>query len=113
MSGYVLAMRYRKEYGRSREDGCPFCGKRATVENDDGLLVCHAHKNESLPLIRCACGDILDQKAGKFGPYFSCFQCGNISFSKAMELKAMQVPKKLVKPGIYDNGEYIPSIDEL
>ena len=106
-------MRFRKEYGQSREDSCPFCGKRATFENKDGLLVCLDHKNESMPLIRCACGDILEQRAGKFGPYFNCMACGNISFAKAMELKAMQVPKKEKKPGIFLEGEYVPSIDEL
>jgi hypothetical protein len=66
-----------------------------------------------MPLIRCACGDILDQRAGKFGPYFNCMACGNISFAKAMELKALQVPKKAPKQGLYVEGTYVPSIDEL
>ncbi len=104
-------MRYKKVYGSSRQDNCPFCGKQATVSGKDGLLVCADHRNSALEVIRCTCGEFLDQKAGKFGPYFTCFQCGNISFAKAMELKAMQVPPK--RKGAMVEGEYIPSIDEL
>lgn len=118
-------MRGKKVYGQSREDTCVWCGKRATVANDAGLLVCPTHKNNEMPTIRCTCGDWLDLKAGKFGPYFNCFNCGNISFAKGMELKEINVPipkrKKLsetevaIKEGksAYVDGEFIISIDDL
>lgn len=106
-------MRIPKRFDGGRQDTCPFCGKNATVTTGEGLLVCSDHRNDSLPFIRCTCGEILEQRAGKFGPYFNCFSCGNISFAKGMELKAMQVPKKSPKPGVYVDGEYVPSIDEL
>lgn len=104
-------MRMKKVYGQSRVDTCPWCGKQATVSNADGLLVCEDHKNKEMPAIRCTCGDWLDLKAGKYGPYFNCFNCGNISFAKGMELKEMNVPSK--KKGKYVGGEFIISIDDL
>ena len=43
--------------------------------------------------LKCICGEWLDIKNGKYGPYFFCMQCGNISFSKAIEVNP-QVMKK-------------------
>ena len=104
-------MRMRKVYGQSREDTCPWCGKRATVQNKEGLLVCPEHRSDEMPAIRCTCGEWLDLRAGKFGPYLNCMSCGNISFTKGMELKEMNVPRK--KKGSYVDGEFIISIDDL
>ncbi len=121
-------MRMKKVYGQSRKDVCVWCGKVATVQNEAGLLVCVEHKNREMPAIRCTCGDWLDLKAGKYGPYFNCFNCGNISFAKGMELKELAVPGKkkpkketlseaeqAIKDGksVYVDGEFIISIDDL
>ena len=103
----------KKVYGQSKESFCPFCSKQATVTNKDGILTCRHHINKEFPVIRCACGDYLDQKSGKYGPYFVCINCGTISYAKGMELKAMNIPPKKKKLGEYIDGEYIPSIDEL
>lgn len=118
----------KKVYGQSKEDTCVWCGKLATVENDAGLLVCPAHKNNEMPSIRCTCGEWLDLKAGKFGPFFLCFNCGPVSFAKGMELKELNVPakKKPIKEkpseaevalsegkSMYLDGEFIISIDDL
>jgi hypothetical protein len=78
-------MRYRKVYGQSKIDACPFCGKQAVTENPEGVPVCIAHKAKRMPAMKCICGEWLDIKKGKFGVYFTCMRCGNISYSKAME----------------------------
>jgi len=76
----------KKIYGQSRVDRCPFCNKHATVKNQQGVPVCSAHKDKKLPDLKCACGEWLDIREGKWGPYFHCMNCGNISFAKAMEM---------------------------
>lgn len=79
-------MRIPKRYGQSRIDNCPFCGKVATSKNNQGVPVCHAHKDQNLDDVKCACGEYLDLNDGKWGPYFRCINCGNINFRKAMEM---------------------------
>jgi len=74
-----------KRYGESRIDNCPFCGKIGVTKNNQGIPVCNAHKEETLKDIKCLCGEWLDIQEGKFGAYFRCMNCGNISFKKAME----------------------------
>ena len=75
-----------KRYGVSREDNCPFCGKQGVTKNSQGISVCLAHKNEKLDNFKCSCGSWLESRSGKYGAYFNCMNCGNISFSKAIEL---------------------------
>lgn len=36
--------------------------------------------------MRCLCGEALDLLEGKWGPYFICPNCGNMSFRKGMEM---------------------------
>ncbi|MBU0616016.1 MAG: hypothetical protein KJ601_08060 [Nanoarchaeota archaeon] len=76
-----------KRYGQSRIDKCPFCEKTAVTKNKQGIPVCAVHKDSELKDIKCACGSWLDVREGKFGPYFFCINCGNISFKKAMEFR--------------------------
>lgn len=78
-------MRRRKVYGQSRVDKCPFCGKQAVLKNPQGIPVCTKHTKNMLLDLKCICGEWLDVKKGKFGSYFRCIKCGNVSFSKAME----------------------------
>jgi hypothetical protein len=73
-----------KRYGESKKQSCPFCNKPALTKNSQGVPVCIKHKNESLDL-KCICGEWLDVRSGKWGPFFNCGRCGNISFAKAME----------------------------
>ena len=80
-----------KRYGQSRVDACPFCGKQAVAENDQGIPVCAAHKNDTLPELKCSCGDWLDLRNGKFSPFFSCMKCGNISLRKALEINSENI----------------------
>lgn len=89
--------RGRKVYGESRIDHCAFCGSIATQKNDHGVLVCRHHLQAKLEEIKCTCGSWLEQRSGKFGPYFNCLKCGNINFKKGMEMKAMMKPEHLVQ----------------
>jgi hypothetical protein len=73
-----------KRYGQSKVNNCPFCDRQATTQNKQGVPVCIKHKSEYLDL-KCLCGEWLDIRSGKWGPYGVCIRCGNISWSKAME----------------------------
>ena len=81
-----MFMKKVKVYGQNREDNCPFCGKRGVTKNSQGVPVCLKHKDKNLDGLKCMCGEYLDVKEGKFGPYFHCLNCGNINFKKGMEL---------------------------
>jgi len=79
-------MKFRKVYGQTRVDECPFCGKQAVSKNSQGVPVCVKHKDRELLDLKCVCGGWLDLRDGKFGPYFFCMSCGNVSFRKAIEM---------------------------
>lgn len=74
-----------KRYGESKRQLCPFCNKPSTTENDQGVPVCRDHKGLYLEL-KCVCGEWLDIRKGKWGPYCQCPRCGNVSFAKAMSV---------------------------
>ena len=59
----------------------------ATQKNEQGLDVCHQHVKQSMEEFKCTCGSWLELRAGKFGPYFNCMNCGNMNYAKAMEIK--------------------------
>jgi hypothetical protein len=79
----------KKSYGEYKVITCPFCERTATQKTEEGLEVCHKHTTSKLEIIRCTCGKLLEQRSGKFGPYFNCINCGNFNFNKAMEIKAI------------------------
>ncbi len=82
-------MRIPKKYGQYRIDKCPFCDKRAMTENKQGVPVCLDHKSRLINDFKCVCGGYLDVRKGKWGAYFNCFKCGNISFKKGMEMNSL------------------------
>jgi hypothetical protein len=84
----------KKVYGQSKVDKCPFCGKSAVTENSQGVPVCAAHKPGQLSDLKCACGEWLELRKGKWGPYFFCMRCGNISFRKGIEFNPQVEQKK-------------------
>ena len=86
-----------KRYGQSKVDSCPFCGKIATVKNDQDVPVCHNHKNTPLPDLKCSCNSYLDLRKGKFGAYFHCMNCGNVNMKKALALNP-DIGKPQTKP---------------
>lgn len=75
-----------KRYGQSKIDPCPFCGRTATVKNNQDVPVCDKHKNTPIPDLKCSCNSYLDLRNGKFGAYFHCMNCGNINMRKALAL---------------------------
>ena len=89
-------MRIPKRYGQSKISTCPFCTRTATQKNAQGIDVCAAHTKQVLEEIKCTCGSWLEQRSGKFGPYFNCINCGNLNFNKVMEIKALQTEIKEV-----------------
>lgn len=100
-------MRFRapKRYGQSKLSHCTFCGRTATQKTESGLEVCYQHTKEQLPEIKCLCGGWLEQRSGKFGPYFNCLRCGNINFKKGMEMKVITVSKESTLPKVQPSLE--------
>ncbi|MBD3318447.1 hypothetical protein GF342_00900 [Candidatus Woesearchaeota archaeon] len=98
-------MRIPKRYGQSKKNDCPFCGKVGLHTNSQGLPVCTEHKNATLEDMKCACGDWLDVKKGKWGPYFLCIRCGPISFAKGMSVNTPTATYKTQKPTGKINSE--------
>lgn len=90
-----MRFKAKKTYGESKEVPCPFCGKRATHKNTQDVEVCPQHTQSILEEIRCLCGSWLEQRSGKFGPYFNCIKCGNINFTKGMEFKDLNAKKNI------------------
>ncbi len=78
--------RGRKIYGSYKIECCPFCDKQGTTKNAQGVPVCIEHKDKLLPEKKCSCGEYLEIRSGKWGPYFYCINCGNINFKKGMDL---------------------------
>ena len=79
----------KKKYGEYKRLICSFCERAATQKNEQELDVCYKHTNKFLEEIKCTCGNWLELKVSKFGPYFNCIDCGNINFKKGMEIKSM------------------------
>ena len=75
----------RKVYGYSQEASCPFCGDVAVLKNSQDIPVCKDHKDNELNDLKCLCGEYLDLKFGKFGPFFTCIKCGAVTMKKALE----------------------------
>ncbi len=83
-------MRIPKKYGQSRIDKCPFCGQQSVTVNSQKVPVCAKHKNSELKNLRCICGEYLDIKHGKYGAFFTCFNCGNMNLKKVLEINRIE-----------------------
>ena len=59
----------------------------ATTHNAQEVPTCRIHKEKELEDIKCICGALLDRDVGAYGPYFSCVNCGNLSFKKGLEMR--------------------------
>jgi hypothetical protein len=97
LSPHPMRFKAKKVYGKSKEDSCAFCGGVATQTTESGVLVCRHHRDAKLEEIKCTCGSWLEQRSGKFGPYFNCINCGNVNFNKAMEMKAVMPNEAVVQ----------------
>jgi hypothetical protein len=88
-----------KRYGEAKIAACPFCGAGAYSKNKDGVPVCAAHKNSSLGEMKCACGEWLDMRQGKWGPFFLCSKCGPVNMTKALSTQSESgIAKKAPAP---------------
>ncbi len=76
---------FPKKYGQSKTPHCPFCQLPAHNKNPQGIPVCLKHKEEELGNLQCLCGEYLDLKDGKYGPFFLCIRCGPQNFNKVLE----------------------------
>jgi len=81
-----MAFRGKKVYGESKQNSCAFCGDTSTSTNFQGIPVCKVHKDEELVDLKCICGEWVDIKISKFGPFFVCMTCGPQSYNKILEL---------------------------
>ncbi len=80
-------MHIPKKYGQSKKETCPFCNNGAVFVNKQGLSVCRKHKGTALEDIKCLCGSYLEIRKGKYGSYFFCINCGNISLKKGLMIR--------------------------
>ena len=83
----------KKVYGEYKMVYCPFCSRLATQKNEQGIEVCYQHSKQAVEEIKCTCSSWLEPRAGKFGRYFHCVNCGNVNYDKAMEIKEITAKK--------------------
>ena len=78
-------------YGQYKQDNCVFCPRMGTQKNEQGMVVCLHHRRQTLEEIKCVCGSWLEQRSGRFGPFFSCVKCGPIDFNRGLEIKKLSL----------------------
>ena len=106
-------MNIPKRYGESKIENCPFCGRQAIVENDQGVPVCSSHKDTLMPELKCICGQYLFMQKGKFGVYFNCLKCGNMNLKKALEINDIMKPMPVLqKIDVNKNKSFSTSEDK-
>lgn len=101
----------KKEFGNYTVYSCPFCSKTATIKNPQGVPVCVKHKEETLNELKCVCGETLEILEGKWGPYFRCFRCGNLSFNKGISMN--QIMPKTQKKVFSDKPKVVEKKKEV
>jgi len=77
---------------------CVFCSRQAVTKNPQGFSACVAHKEEDLPEMKCACGEVLSVKESKYGAFFLCMDCGPVSLKKALSMNEVQPTQKASSP---------------
>ncbi len=90
-----------KKYGQSKIDTCPFCHRQATIKSKQHVPVCMAHKEEILDDLKCVCSSTLEMMHGKFGVFFKCLSCGNLSLRKAMKFNTIKT--RIKEDNAYSN----------
>ena len=90
-------MRIKKVYEEHKVSKCPFCDGPAITRNEQKVPVCMRHKDELLQDLKCSCGEYIDVKIGKYGPFFTCINCNIVKFKKGLEI----------------NGYPLKNVDEL
>ena len=90
----------RKVYSESKVENCVICNKQALLLNTQGFSVCSIHKNIIIPELKCLCGEYLMMMDGKFGKFFQCINCGNITIKRAIEINEELIHKQLSKESV-------------
>ncbi len=101
-----------KKYCSYQKNVCVFCGKTSTVTNAQGLLTCIADQRKTLEEKKCACGEMLELKQGKYGPFFLCRSCGPMSLKKSMDSDTQGLYKTTKKVTLPD-GRRVMSVYDL
>ena len=106
-----------KVYGQSQIAVCPFCRSTAMTKNSQGIPVCHKHSSARMPDLKCVCGKWLDQRESKFGVFYTCIDCGTVSFSRMLEINGDRIrqgalekkpePKGMSSPGRFTIRERV------
>ena len=78
----------RKVYGSSRLTRCWFCETQATMQTVEGVPSCRQHTKQFVN-IKCVCGERLEPCNGRYGFYFNCMRCGNLSESKVRAISLL------------------------
>ena len=84
----------RKVYGMNQSAKCPFCGSNAYSKNEQNIPTCKDHKDQILEDMKCACGEVLELREGKYGMFYVCEKCGTKSMSKAISITPPKVKEK-------------------
>lgn len=79
-------MRTIKNYSEEKVSKCPFCARPAIIKNPQKVPVCMKHKKEELKDLKCKCGEYLDTKTGKHGPFFICINCNIVKFKTGLQI---------------------------
>lgn len=119
-----MRFKAKKRYGDYKTDNCPFCGKVATLMNERGVAVCRLHLKEKFEDRKCVCGRWLELRSGKFGPYFNCLNCGNLSYDKGLErstavksepvtTETKTTSKPALKSSLYEKKEVQITTDDV
>lgn len=109
-------MGFPKRYGQSKVDSCPFCAKTALLKNGQDIPVCKDHQSQNLPELSCLCGEPLELLQGKFGVFFTCINCGNMNFKKALTMNpelALNQPPKAKSESPKEKKEITITSDEI
>ncbi len=76
----------KKQYGKSQQLVCTFCNTTTTLLNEQNYPVCRKHIHNQSPNWNCSCGEPLYPEKGKYGLFFVCISCGNMTLRKAKEI---------------------------
>jgi ribosomal protein L37AE/L43A len=74
---------------------CIICGEFATKYNDQQLPLCKKHETYSLMNMNCPyCKAPLEALRSKYGTFFNCIKCGNISLHRMKQMGSMFFQKR-------------------
>ena len=82
----------KKVYGATGSQKCAACGNPATTKNSEEIPSCRHHIKLTHNM-KCVCGTPLDTRESKYGTFFTCTNCGVISYAKALSINNLPLPR--------------------